>query len=354
MRGAAALVVLAGLGFLAGHALADPVPVPSVPTVTVAVPTVLVPLPPIPKLPAPVLPAPVHAGTAGVSGAPSTSGSLQAPSVGGSSGGGSSSYSSGSSAGTSSSRASRSQRTTVKHFHSSRPWIGKSGPKRRRTTILTFVLARGTRVIFTVNQVSPTCRGVGRFTVAGHAGLNRVRFAGRVGRKRLGPGTYRISARTLRGRLVRRVTLVVVEGGAPSKAELAAARKSNVCSARRGISSAAAASTAASTTRAVSKPEQVRRSFQPKETPSASGAPTGSNKHSGAVLASSVEKTARAIRPFLVALLALSILLLGLASLPAMAVPDARANDALARHRGEIAGLGVIALVGVALAFLLG
>jgi hypothetical protein len=338
------LVVLAGLGFLAGHALADSVPVPSVPTVTVAVPTVLVPLPTIPKLPAPVLPAPVQpapvqAGTDSVS-------RTLAPSAGGSSGGGSSSYSSGSSAGTSSSRASRSRAPTVKHLHSSRTWIATSGPKRRRTTTLTFVLPRATRVIFTVNQVSPTCRGVGRFTVVGHAGLNRVRFAGRVGGKQLGPGTYRISVRTLRGRLVRRVRLVVVEGGAPSKAELAAARASNVCSARRGVASATTRPTGA-------KPEQVRRSFQPKETPSASGPPTGSNKHSGAVLASSVEKTARAIRPFLVALLALSILLLGLASLPAVAVPDPRVNDLLARHRVEIAGFGVIALVSVAMAFLL-
>jgi hypothetical protein len=72
------------------------------------------------------------------------------------------------------------------------------------------------------------------------------------------------------------------------------------------------------------------------------------------VLASSVEKTARAIRPLLVALLALAILLLGLASLPREAVPEPRMHFLLARHRVELAGLGAAALVAVALAFLLG
>jgi hypothetical protein len=82
-------------------------------------------------------------------------------------------------------------------------------------------------------------------------------------------------------------------------------------------------------------------------------APHGPNLHSG-VLASSVEKTARAIRPLLVALLALAILLLGVASLPREAVPEPRMHYLLARHRVELAGLWAAALVAVALAFLLG
>jgi hypothetical protein len=71
------------------------------------------------------------------------------------------------------------------------------------------------------------------------------------------------------------------------------------------------------------------------------------------VLGSSVEETARVIRPFLVALLALSILLLGVASLPHAAVPEPRMHDLIARHRVEIAGLGAAALVAVAIALLL-
>jgi hypothetical protein len=71
------------------------------------------------------------------------------------------------------------------------------------------------------------------------------------------------------------------------------------------------------------------------------------------VLGTTLEKTARAVRPLLVALLALSILLLGVASLPRAAVPEPRMHDLLARHRVEIAGLGTATLVAVAIAFLL-
>jgi hypothetical protein len=88
--------------------------------------------------------------------------------------------------------------------------------------------------------------------------------------------------------------------------------------------------------------------------PAAEGlVPHGPNLHSG-VLASSVERTARVIRPVLVALLAFAILLLGVASLPGEAVPEARMHDLLARHRVELAGLGAATLVAVAVAFLLG
>jgi hypothetical protein len=71
------------------------------------------------------------------------------------------------------------------------------------------------------------------------------------------------------------------------------------------------------------------------------------------VLATSLEKTAEAIRPLLVALLALAILLLALASVPRLGVAEPRFNDLLARHRLELVGLGAASLVAVALAFLL-
>jgi len=72
------------------------------------------------------------------------------------------------------------------------------------------------------------------------------------------------------------------------------------------------------------------------------------------VLGTSVAKAARAIQPLLVALLALAIVLLALASLPRMAVPESRTSDLLARHRIEIAGLGAAAFGAVVIGFLLG
>lgn len=49
-----------------------------------------------------------------------------------------------------------------------------------------------------------------------------------------------------------------------------------------------------------------------------------------------------------------AILLLRLASVPQVALADARVNDALARHQTESAGVGAAALVAVVIAFLIG
>ena len=352
MRSVAAAAVLVGAGLVAGHALADTVPVP-VPTVSVPVPTVPVPVPvPVPvtpMVPAPALPSPTAGGSSSAHSAPmvfssigsaaATVGSILGGSTGPSSSGRSSAGSSGSSSG------SRAERLQIKSLRSTRTWISTSGPKRRRDTTLTFVLPRDARVVLVVKQVSPTCRIAGQFSVQGHAGLNRVRFPGRAKHLQLGAGTYRISVRSPAGRLLRRVTIVVVEGGAPSSSELSSARAANVCT---STSSLASAGTAAGSTGASNTSLSVGHL-------SASGAPAqGMSTHSGAVLGTSAAKVARAIQPLLVALLSLAIVLLGLASLPRMAVPESRTSDLLARHRLEIAGLGAAAFAVVVIGFLLG
>lgn len=198
-------------------------------------------------------------------------------------------------------------------------------------------------MVLIVKQVSPACRIAGRFSVEGHAGLNRVRLPGRGKNLQLGAGTYLISARTPAGRLLQRVTVVVVEGGIPGPDEVSAARAANVCTSASSLVAAGAGSTGASnTSRSVGHP-------------SASGSPAqGTNTHSGAVLGTTVAKAARAVQPLLVALLALAIVLLGVASLPRMALPEARTSDLLARHRVEIAGLGAAAFAAVVIGFLVG
>jgi hypothetical protein len=214
-------------------------------------------------------------------------------------------------------------------------------------TTLTFVLRRGGRVVFTVKQVSPGCVGIGHFTVRAHAGLNRVRFAAAVHRRPLTPGTYRISIRTAAGHVVRRVTLVVVDGPAPSNDELRALQLADTCvGADDAAPTTTTSATAPATSSAIATPPGTSQQG------SAQGlAPREPSLHG--ILGSSVAKTARAIEPLLVALLALAILLLGVASLPREAVPDPRMHDLLARHRVEVVGLGVAALAAVALAFLL-
>jgi hypothetical protein len=52
-------------------------------------------------------------------------------------------------------------------------------------------------------------------------------------------------------------------------------------------------------------------------------------------------------------LLGLAIVLLGVAALPDLVVPDSRLNYLLSRHRLELAGLGTAVLAGVAVSLLL-
>jgi hypothetical protein len=86
-------------------------------------------------------------------------------------------------------------------------------------------------VRFTVVRVYPSCERIGSFTVPGRAGINRIRFRGRLGGRPLAEGTYRLIAQA-RGHetAAATVTIVVVHGKATA-AELRRARRANACSA---------------------------------------------------------------------------------------------------------------------------
>jgi hypothetical protein len=84
--------------------------------------------------------------------------------------------------------------------------------KHRRAARITFTLTAPARVVFVVRGPAPSCAVVGRFAVRGRAGTNQLRFTGRIGRRRLTTGTYRITARTRGGAATRPVVVVVGSG----------------------------------------------------------------------------------------------------------------------------------------------
>ena len=103
--------------------------------------------------------------------------------------------------------------------------------RRNGGTTLVFSLKEGTVVRFTVVRVYPSCERIGSFSVRAHAGVNRVRFNGRLGRRPLAAGTYRLVAQA-RGRESAAATVtIVVARGEESSAELRRARGANACSA---------------------------------------------------------------------------------------------------------------------------
>jgi hypothetical protein len=234
-------------------------------------------------------------------------------------------------------------------IRSSRPFLAVHGPKALRRTTLVFRLARNARLVFTITQVSPTCSVVGSFTVPGHKGVNKVPFRGRFRGRQLPAGTYEVSARTRGGEDVLRLTIVVVDSGVPSPMQLAEARSSNVCAARAALASGLSNGFGIVGGAAGSNAEIVRN--QKQGLPSTSG-----DDHAGSALGvfspSEVSKNAR--NPLVIAALAAAALLLALAALPREALPDPRLNDALARHRVEVAVAGAGAFVAGLAALLLG
>jgi hypothetical protein len=123
-------------------------------------------------------------------------------------------------------QASRSQnRVRITRLKAS-PLRFKSGARRGGTRI-TFRLSAPGRVVFLVRGPAPSCNVVGRFTVRGRRGLNRVRFKGRVGRRTLGPGTYALTAHPARQARRTRPVVVTVGTGSPQALDCSGAAEGN-------------------------------------------------------------------------------------------------------------------------------
>src|SRR5207302_10178766 len=94
----------------------------------------------------------------------------------------------------------------------SRRWVSLTGPSRRRTTTVAFRLAHAGPLVFTLEELWPSCRRLSTFHARGRRGVNHIHFKARIGSKRVAPGTYRLVARRPSGRLVMQAKLVIVRG----------------------------------------------------------------------------------------------------------------------------------------------
>jgi hypothetical protein len=171
-----------------------PVPAPAVPTPPTAAPPAIPVTPATPTAPAPSTSSPaasLPAGSADSVGSPESFGSYL------------------SSAQTTSTSPSRPARVTRLRASSRRV---RTNGRRRTVARITFTLSAPARVRFVVRGPAPSCAVVARFAVRGRAGPNRLRFTGRIGRRQLEPGTYRISARTRAGATARPILVVVGSG----------------------------------------------------------------------------------------------------------------------------------------------
>ena len=211
--------------------------------------------------------------------------------------------------------------------------------------MLIFVLTRPALVEFVVFQVSPDCRRIGRFRVPGRAGRNRVRLRSRIGRRTLGPGTYRIRARPLpNGRAVLDARLVVVTRA--NKEEIVSARSADACLQHSLGHFAPTGSSATGTPQA----GNTVPASQVEKRAGSSGRP----RHGvlGARFTRAVE-AAKDNPLWILSFLAIGLALLAVAALPASAAPNRRTALMLDHRRETIAFTGAAALVAVMVAYLL-
>jgi hypothetical protein len=238
---------------------------------------------------------------------------------------------------------------------STRWWIAVRGADKRKKTTLVFKLRQRAAVEITVVQVSPVCRIAAKFRVGGHAGTNRVTIGNGAHGAQLTPGTYRIVGRTRSGRTVLRQTVVVVGSRAPSRAELAFARRSNVCGASGVLGAAATSGSLASASfSGLGGPSQSTIIRHQKQSGEPGRSPSSNDGIGRPIAAGLSEAVKRAMNPIVIGLLLLAVLIFGVAALPRTVVADPRMMAAVATHRAELAVAGAGVLAAAVVAMLLG
>ena len=230
-------------------------------------------------------------------------------------------------------------------------------------TTLSFWVAKRGLVRFFIRQEAPACREVGWFDVRAKPGVNRVRFLGRHRRKLLPPGTYTITAiaiRPSRDRSLGTVTVVIV----PRNRETEDARRQP---SRCGVSAMSAARRRASATSgnggagdggaAVSTGDKKRSEGVAGATAAGAGfadsrAPRDGHVFGGAV-PNPFEGAPGWLQASLLAALAVAILLLLAAALPARVIQPTAAATLIEYRRIDLAFAGAAILGAVAIAALL-
>jgi hypothetical protein len=226
-------------------------------------------------------------------------------------------------------------------------------------TTIVFRLARPSVVRFTVVRVYPTCERVGSFLVRARAGVNRVKFRGRLKGRPLQEGTYRLLVRARGARAdAAALKLVVVRGEPLSVEELRAARNANVCGLTSGVDGEAAetalggsstSGVGGTSANAPGTSASDRGSEGAGVDDGGGGGPlaaAGTIGRGAKTLGKSFTKATEdpaSIHPLVGAALVLAILLLALAAVPPAALVSARA-EAIAYRRFEVALAGTAAL----------
>jgi hypothetical protein len=217
--------------------------------------------------------------------------------------------------------------------------------------VVTFRLPRRAHVVLTVFERYPVCRRVASFTVVGHRGVNRLKIRGRIAGKLLEPGTYSVTARVAGGAPLFQLVLAVVKTR-PTAKQLAVERNRNTCSSPALMLVSASDGAGGALTARLLAPKGGKELVRAQNPIPIVGPTTEAPPAASAF--SPTRLSQKATNPFVIGALAAAMLLLGLASLPRTAIPDPRLNDAVVRHRPELAVTGTMLLAAAAFVLFLG
>lgn len=221
---------------------------------------------------------------------------------------------------------------------------------------MTFVLRlrRGAVVEFTVFRIAPDCLLAGTFRVKARAGVNRVGFRGRIGRRNLRPGTYLIRARTVPANpadTVLETRLVIFRSGKPSRSQVRAAQAADACP-RPTFEKIGLGFGAYLATNGPAGPGPGARA----QTTAARNESVSKNERGGSVLGARFDRApeaVKAIHPLIWIGLGIALALIALAAVPVEAVRGARIAALLAYRRAAVAFAGAATLVLVTVAYVL-
>jgi hypothetical protein len=107
--------------------------------------------------------------------------------------------------------------------------VVRPGRKSGGTTLI-FRLSRPAVLRVTIVRVYPSCKRLGSFVVRAHAGVNRVRFRGRLRGRALPEGGYRLVIRARGATRDAAAVPIVVARGKITKEQIRKARSVSVCS----------------------------------------------------------------------------------------------------------------------------
>lgn len=211
---------------------------------------------------------------------------------------------------------------------------GASGPattpKRRPSVVLAFRASSSGRLAIRLTQVAPVCRNAGRLLVPAQRGANRFRFNGRVSGRPLRDGTYVATTQS------DSVRFAIVRGKPTRSAKWLAP---SVC-----VSGELRESTAVGTLTPTSPPKRTAATPAANVDLGATEEPRPLPQVLGAAF-TDVAEAAASIHPLFYLLLALAIVALAAATVPARVVPVASAGAVLARHRAAVTLAGTLSLL---------